>query len=86
MRWSTIPVIVFTNNRSVTRFIQAKIIPPALWNACVFVFAHVAGLLNTAADFLSKTEINPIQKLELSLRNDIQTKTIKASPKQPKAS
>ena len=30
----TFPVIVFTDNRSVTRFCQAKLIPPALCNAC----------------------------------------------------
>ena len=46
---STFPVIVFTDNRSVTRCFQAKLIPPALWNACDyvlqynFIIAHVAG-------------------------------------------
>ena len=30
---STFPVIVFTDNRSVNRFFQTKMIPPALWNA-----------------------------------------------------
>ena len=50
----------------------------ALWNACDyvlqynFVIAHVAGAMNTAADFLSRTEINPKEKLEMNLRNDIQ--------------
>ena len=79
---STFPVIVFTDNRSVTRFFQAKLIPPALWNACDyvlqynFVIAHVAGSMNTAADFLSRTEVNPVEKLEMSIRNDIQTKAI----------
>ena len=77
---STFPVIVFTDNRSVTRFFQAKLIPPALWNACDyvlqynFVIAHVAGSMNTAADFLSRTEVNPVEKLELTIRNDIHTK------------
>ena len=79
---STFPVIVFTDNRSVTRFFQAKLISPALWNACDyvlqynFVIAHVAGSMNTAADFVSRTEVNPIEKLEMSIRNDIQTKAI----------
>ena len=77
---STFPVIVFTDNRSVTRFFQAKLIPPALWNACDYLlqynFAHVAGSMNTAADFLSRTEVNPVEKLEMSIRNDIQTKAI----------
>ena len=54
---STFPVIVFTDNRSITRFFQTKMIPPALWNACDyvlqynFVIAHVAGSMNTGADF-----------------------------------
>ena len=53
---STKPVIVLTDNKSVTRFFQTKIIPPALWNACDFVLqfnftiAHVPGRMNTAAD------------------------------------
>ena len=34
---STFPAFVFTDNRSVTRFFQAKLIPPALWNACDYV-------------------------------------------------
>ena len=82
---STFPVIVFTDNRSVTRFFQAKLIPPALWNACDyvlqynFVIAHVAFSMNTAADFLSRTEVNPVEKLEMSLRNDIQTKAIEVN-------
>ena len=81
----TFPVIVFTDNRSVTRFFQAKLIPPALWNACDyvlqsnFVIAHVAGSMNTAADFLSRTEINPAEKLEMSIRNDIQTRAIEVN-------
>ena len=82
---STYSVIVFTDNRSVTRFFQAKLIPPALWNACDyvlqynFVIAHVAGSMNTAAAFLSRTEVNPIEKLEMSIRNDIQTKAIEVN-------
>ena len=36
---STYPVIAFNGNRSVTRFFSAKLIPPALWNACDYVFA-----------------------------------------------
>ena len=82
---STFPVIVFTDNRSVTRFFQAKLIPPALWNACDyvlqynFVIAHVAGSMNTAADFLSRTEVNPVEKLELTIRNDIHTKAIEVN-------
>ena len=77
---STFPVIVFTDNRSVTRFFQAKLILPALWNAGDYVLqynfdiAHVACPKITAADFLSRTEVNTIEKLEMSIRNNTQTK------------
>ena len=34
---STKPFVILTDNKSVTRLFQTKIIPPALWNACDFV-------------------------------------------------
>ena len=77
---STFPVTVFTDNRGETRFLQAKIVHPAIWNAwdyvlqCNFVIAQVAGVTNTAADFLSRT--NPTEKLKRNLRNDIRTNVI----------
>ena len=79
------PVIVFTDNRSVTRFFQTKIIPPPLWIACDYVLkynfvrAHVAGAMNTAADFLSRAEVNPTEKLEINIRNDVTTKAIEVN-------
>ena len=82
---STFPVIVFTDNRSVTRFFQTKMIPPALWNACDyvlqnnFVIAHVAGSMITAAGVLSRTEVDPKEKLEMTIRNDIRTKAIEVN-------
>ena len=82
---STFPVIVFTDNRSVTRFFQTKMIPPALWNDCDYVLqnnfaiAHVAGSINAAADFLSRTKVDPTKKLEMAIRNDIHTKAIEVN-------
>ena len=79
---STKPVIVLTDNKSVTRFFQTKIIPPALWNACDFVLqfnftiAHVPGRMNTAADFLSRLDLDPKEKVQLLIRDDIQTAPI----------
>ena len=79
---STKPVIVLTDNKSVTRFFQTKIIPPALWNACDFVLqfnftiAHVPGRMNTAADFLSRLDLDPKEKIQLLIRDDIQTTPI----------
>ena len=85
MLGSTFAVKVFTDNRSVTRFFQAKFISPALWNACDyvllynFVIAQVAGSMNTAANVLSRTEFNPIEKLEMNIRNDFQTNAIEVN-------
>ena len=79
---STEPVIVLTDNKSVTRFFQTKIIPRALWNACDFVLqfnftiAHVPGRMNTAADFLSRLDLDPKEKVQLLIRDDIQTTPI----------
>ena len=79
---STKPVIVLTDNKSVTRFFQTKIIPPALWNACDFVLqfnftiAQVPGRMNTAADFLSRLDLDPKEQVQLLIRDDIQTAPI----------
>ena len=35
--------------------------------------------MNTAADFLSRTEVNPTEKLEMTIRNDIHTKAIEVN-------
>ena len=35
--------------------------------------------MNTAADFLSRTEVNPVEKLEMTVRNDIHTKAIEVN-------
>ena len=73
------PVIILTDNKAVTRFFQTKIIPPALWNACDyviqfnFVIAHIPGAQNTAAEFLSRLEADPKDKLVMKIREDVQT-------------
>ena len=86
LMWGSVfPVIVLTDNRSITRFFQTKLIPPALWNACDyvlqynFVIAHVARAMNTAADFLSRAESNPTEKLKMNIHNDVNTKTIEVN-------
>ena len=82
---STKLVVVLTDNKSVTRFFQTKFIPPALWNACDFVFqfhftiAHVPGKMNTAADFLSRLDIQPKDKVHLTIRDDIRTTPIQVN-------
>ena len=79
------PVIILTDNEAVTRFFQTKIIPPPLWNACDYVIqfsftiAHIPGKNNTAADCLSRLEMDPKDKLNLSIREDITTKPIEVN-------
>ena len=85
----TRPIIVLTEIKSVSRFFQTKAIPPALWNACDFVLqfnfkiAHIAGSINTAADFLSKLELKVTEKLRLKIREYIQTTPIEVTTSSP---
>ena len=82
---ATKPTIVLTDNKSVTRFFQTKAIPPALWNACDYVLqvnfkiAHIAGSVNSAADFLSRLELKVTEKIRLKIREDIQTTPIEVT-------
>ena len=82
---ATKPTIVLTDNKSVTRFFQTKAIPPALRNACDYVLhfnfktAHIAGSVNTAADFLSRLELKVTEKICLNIREDIQTTPIEVT-------
>ena len=60
-----------TDSKSVTRFFQTKNTPPRFWKACDFVLqfnftvAHILGKMNTAADFLSRLEKDPNEKIIL---------------------
>ena len=82
---STKPTIVLTDNKSVTRFFRAKAIPPALCNAFDYVLqfnfkkAHIAGSVNTAADFLSRLELKVTEKIRLKIREDIQTTPVEVT-------
>ena len=79
---ATKPTIVLTDKKSVTPFFQTKAIPPTLWNACDYVLqfnfkiAHIAGSVNTAADFLSRLEHKVTERIRLKIREDIQTTPI----------
>ena len=82
---ATKPTIVLTDNKSVTSFFQTKAIPPALWNASDYVLqfnfkiAHIAGSVNTAAEFLSRLELKVTEKIRLKIREDIQTTPIEVT-------
>ena len=84
--WETTkPTIVLTDNKSVTRFFQTKAIPPSLWNACDYVLqfnfkiAHIAGSVNTAADFLSRLELKVTERIRLKIREDVQKTPIEVT-------
>ena len=82
---ATKPGIIMTDSRLVTRFFQTKMVPAPLWNGCNFVLqfnftiAHILGKLNTAADFLSRLELNPNEKIFLKIREDIPKKPIEVN-------
>ena len=71
------PIIVMTDNKALTRFFQAKHIPPSLWNFCDqtlqfnFILAHVPGVENLAANYLSRLEIRPEERVHLKLTDSI---------------
>ena len=84
--WETTkPTIVLTDNKSVTLFFQTKAIPPSLLNACDYVLqfnfkiAHIAGSVNTAADFLSRLEVKVTERIRLKIREDVQTTPIEVT-------
>ena len=62
-------ILVLTDNRSLTRFFQAKTFPTPLWKAVDhvlnfrFILGHVPGKSNIAADQLSRVNIDSEQKL-----------------------
>ena len=82
---ATKPTIVLTDNKSVTRFFQTKAIPPSLWNACdymlqfSFKIAHIAGSVNTAADFFSRLDLKVTETIGLKIREDVQTTPIEVT-------
>ena len=44
-----------------------------------FVIAHVSGVINTAADFLSRLEFKITEKLELTIRKAITTQAVEVN-------
>ena len=80
---ATKPVIIMTDSKSTARLVQTKIIPRPLSETCDFVLqfsftiAHIPGNLNTAADFLSHLEMQPIEKINLKFEVDSPTKPTK---------
>ena len=76
------PVIVLTDNRSLTQFFQATTIPPSVWNfldrvlSFNIIIAHIPGTANYAADFLSRMQTDPSASLSLKLTDKIPVREI----------
>ena len=75
------PVIVLTDNRSLTQFFQAKTIPPSVWNfldrvLSFNIIAHIPGTANYAANFLSRMQTDPSASLSLKLTDKIPVREI----------
>ena len=79
---ATRPAVIMTYSKPVIRFLQTKIIPPTLRNACDFVLqsnfaiAHIPAKMNAAIKFLSRLETEPNGKIFLKIREDNTTKQI----------
>ena len=77
-----LPVLVLTDNRSLTRFFQAKTIPTPLWTAVdqvlnfSFILGHIPGKANAAADFLSRVNVDPHTKLSLKISTRMPVKHV----------
>jgi hypothetical protein len=75
-------VLVLTDNKSLSRFFQAKTIPAPLWNfldrlmSFNFVLGHIPGIANAAADYLSRLQIDPSEKFRLKMKENIKLREI----------
>ena len=79
---ATKPVLVLTDNLSLTQFFQSKSIHPSLWN-CLdrvlsfnILLAHIPGKANAAADFLSRMQTDPSLSLQIKLTDRVPVKEI----------
>ena len=79
------PILVLTDNKTVTKFLKAKVIPGNLWNAVDyilsfnFVIGHISGKANAAADYLSRINLNPATKMGLKLEKKVAVRKINNS-------
>ena len=82
---ATKPVNIMTDCKSVTRFFQTEMIPPPSQNAWNFVLqfnftvAIIRRKMNTAADFLSRFEMDPNEKIILKNRKNFPTQPIEVN-------
>ena len=68
-----LPVLVLTDNRSLTQYFQAKTTPSPLWTAVdqvlnfSFIIGHIPGTANAAANFLSRVNVDLHTKRSLKI-------------------
>ena len=80
--WGNIsnPIIVLTDNKSVSRFFRPKRLSTNIWNAVDYVLSfqfllgHIQGKANAAADYLSTIHIKPATKFKLKTDNKVPNK------------
>ena len=85
------PIIVLTDNKSLTRFFQAKTLPAPMLNcidrilAFKWVIGHIQGKVNLAADYISRANLDPAEKLKLKIGERIKAHDIliEVEPKCP---
>ena len=79
---SSHPIMVLSDNKSLTQFFQSKTIPPTLWNfidrvlSFNLVIAHKPGSANHADKFLSWMQTNRSAKMSLKLTDKISIKEV----------
>ena len=79
------PVLVLTENRSLTKCFQAKMAPAALWNLTDRVLSfkilvgHIPEAANAATDFLSRMNHNPNETITLKITDHIPANEIEVS-------
>ena len=75
-------MVILADNRSLTKFCQAKLIQPSVWNfldrvlAFNIIIAHILGKANYAAGFLTRMQTDPSASLYLKLKNKIPVREI----------
>ena len=76
---NTKPTLAQTDNKSLTRFFQAKHMAPSLWNHIDFILqfnfmiAHIPGKANQASDYISRTITDPENQMRMTINNRIPT-------------
>ena len=76
---TTKPVIVLTDNKALSSFLQAKTLPPTLCKYVdkilqfEFALSHIPGKANPAADYLSRMHHNPHLHIDITIKGKIPT-------------